>query len=77
MLQQGRYVADVAYFIGEDAPQDDGVYVILHCQKAILLIISMQMFIKQRISVQNGMLVLPNGITYRMLVLPKTYQHAP
>lgn len=25
MLQQGRYVADVAYFIGEDVPKMTGV----------------------------------------------------
>ena len=70
MLQQGRYVADVAYFIGEDAPKMTGI-----CDPALPKGYSFDYIngdvLKQRITVKNGMLVLPNGITYRMLVLPK------
>ena len=70
MLQQGRYVADVAYFIGEDAPKMTGV-----CDPALPRGYSFDYIngdvLKQRITVKNGMLVLPNGITYRMLILPK------
>lgn len=70
LLQQGRYVADVAYFIGEDAPKMTGV-----CDPALPKGYSFDYIngdvLKQRISVKDGMLVLPNGITYRMLVLPK------
>ena len=70
LLQQGRYVADVAYFIGEDAPKMTGV-----CDPALPKGYSFDYIngdvLKERISVKDGMLVLPNGITYRMLVLPK------
>ncbi|MEO5889391.1 MAG: glycosyl hydrolase [Ferruginibacter sp.] len=76
MLQQGRYVADVAYFIGEDAPKMTGV-----CDPPLPRGYSFDYInadvIKQRISVKNGMLVLPNGITYRMLVLPKLQTMRP
>lgn len=69
MLQQGRYVADVAYFIGEDAPKMTGV-----CDPALPKGYSFDYInadvLKQRITVKDGNLVLPNGITYRMLVLP-------
>jgi len=70
MLQQGRYVADIAYFIGEDAPKMTGV-----CDPALPKGYSFDYInadvLKQRITVKDGMLLLPNGITYRMLVLPK------
>jgi hypothetical protein len=70
MLQQGTYVADVAYFIGEDAPKMTGVrdpeipfgysYDYINAE-----------VIEQRIKVINGRLVLPDGMSYKMLVLPK------
>ena len=76
MLQQGRYVADVAYFIGEDAPKMTGV-----CDPPLPKGYSFDYIngdvLKQRITVKNGMLVLPNGITYRMLVLPKLSNMRP
>jgi len=70
MLQQGRYVADVAYFIGEDAPKMIGI-----TDPALPKGYSYDYIngdiIKQRLSVNNGKLVLPNGISYSILVLPK------
>ena len=70
MLQQGQYVADVAYFIGEDAPKMIGVtdpplpkgYSYDYINGDV---------IKQRLTVKDGKLVLPNGIAYSILVLPK------
>ncbi len=69
MLQQGVYAADVAYFIGEDAPKMTGVtdpplppgYSYDYINADV---------IKQRLTVKDGKLVLPNGITYNILVLP-------
>lgn len=70
MLQQGRYVADVAYFIGEDAPKMTGV-----CDPPLPKGYSFDYInadvLKQRISVRDGKLALPNGITYNLLVLPQ------
>lgn len=70
MLQQGKPVNDVAYFIGEDAPKMTGVrdpemptglsYDYINAE--VLL---------ERISVTDGRLVLPDGMSYRLLVLPQ------
>lgn len=69
MLQQGRNVADVAYFIGEDAPKMTGVrkpelpagYNFDYINADV---------IRKDLRVKDGKLVLPNGTTYRLLVLP-------
>lgn len=70
MLQQGTYVAEVAYFIGEDAPKMTGV-----CDPELPKGYSFDYInaeiIQTRLSVQNGRLVLPDGLNYRLLVLPK------
>ncbi len=70
MLQQGNYVADVAYFIGEDAPKVTGVrdpeipkgysYDYINAE-----------VIEKRASVKDGRIVLPDGMSYGILVLPK------
>ncbi|MBE9510762.1 MAG: glycoside hydrolase family 2 [Bacteroidetes bacterium] len=71
MLQQGLFVADVLYYYGDGVPN----FIFLKdeykelkrgynwdkCSKDILL---------NRVSVENGKLVLPDGMTYRVLVLP-------
>jgi len=70
MLQQGQYVADAAYFIGEDAPKLIGVtdpelprgYSFDYINGDV---------IKSSLSVKNGRLTLPNGISYGILVLPR------
>jgi hypothetical protein len=70
MLQQGNYVADVAYFIGEDVPKMTGI-----CDPALPQGYSFDYIngevIQTRVIVKNGKLVLPDGMTYSMLVLPK------
>ena len=70
MLQRGEYVADVAYFIGEDAPKMTGIctpelpagYSFDYINGEVLL---------QRASVEDGRIVLPSGMKYRLLVLPQ------
>jgi hypothetical protein len=70
MLQQGQPVEDVAYFIGEDAPKMTGIrdpelppgYSFDYINSEV---------IETRLSTANGRLVLPNGISYNILVLPK------
>jgi hypothetical protein len=70
LLQQGRYVADVAYFIGEDAPKMTGVADPVLPQGYSFDYINGEV-IKTRLTVKNGKLTLPNGISYSILVLPK------
>lgn len=70
MLQQGLNVADVAYFIGEDAPKMTGVadpalpagYQFDYMNAEV---------IENNMSVRNGLITLPHGTQYRILVLPK------
>jgi hypothetical protein len=70
LLQQGKYVADVAYFIGEDAPKMTGV-----CDPALPFGYAFDYInaevIRERVQVKDGKLVLPDGMTYSLLVLPQ------
>jgi hypothetical protein len=68
LLQQGLDVADVAYFIGESAPKMSGIeepkcpigYHYDHINAEVLA----------KATVKNGLLTLPHGTQYRVLVLP-------
>lgn len=70
MLQQGRYVADVAYFIGEDAPKMTGV-----CDPELPAGYSFDYIngeiLSDHAKVVDGRLILDSGMQYRLLVLPK------
>ena len=69
ILQQGKYVADVCYFIGEDAPMMTGArnpelpegYSYDYINAEVIL---------ERLSVKDGKFVLPDGMSYRVMVLP-------
>jgi len=72
LLQAGRFVADVCYFTGEGAPNDlpgrsglrpelPGGYDYDGCDASVVL---------NRMTVRNGRLALPDGMSYRVLVLP-------
>ena len=70
LLQQGSRVADVAYFIGEDTPKMTGVR-----QPALPAGYDFDYInaevIERKLQVKNGVLTLPHGTTYRVLVLPE------
>ena len=76
MLQQGTYVADVAYFIGEDAPKMTGLeepklpkgYAYDYINAEVLM---------TRATVKDGRLTLPDGMCYRLLVLPAQQSMRP
>jgi len=70
MLQQGRYVADVAYFISEDAPKMTGVQDPALPKGYSFDYINAEV-IKTRLMVKNGRIYLPDGLSYGILVLPK------
>ncbi|WP_158799190.1 glycosyl hydrolase [Pedobacter sp. L105] len=76
MLQQGQYVADAAYFIGEDAPKMTGVTDPALPQGYSFDYINGDI-IKSTLAVKDGKLVLPNGISYSILVLPKLHTIRP
>jgi hypothetical protein len=70
MLQQGLNVADVAYFIGEDAPKMTGVadpalpvgYQFDYMNAEV---------IEKYMTIKDGLITLPHGTQYRIMVLPK------
>ena len=69
MLQQGLDVADVAYFIGEDAPKMAGI-----TEPALPAgyhsdFINSEVILRD-LTVRDGRLTLPHGTSYRLLVLP-------
>jgi hypothetical protein len=76
MLQQGKYAADVLYFIGEDAPKMTGTkdpelpvgYSYDYINAEVIL---------DRLSVKDGKFVLPDGLSYSILVLPENSNMRP
>ncbi len=70
MLQQGSYIADVAYFIGEDAPKMTGTRD-PELPKGYSYDYMNAEVIEQRMHVKDGRLTLPDGMNYGILVLPK------
>jgi hypothetical protein len=76
MLQTGKHVADVAYYIGEDAPKMIGTrnpelpagYDYDYINSEV---------IERFLSVKDGRFVLPDGMSYRLLVLPESATMRP
>mgnify|MGYP002852262554 CR=1 FL=1 len=76
LLQQGRYVADVAYFIGEDAPKMTGV-TDPPLPKGFSFDYINADVLRNHARVEDGRLVLDSGMKYRVLVLPKEDRMRP
>ena len=76
LLQQGTYVADVAYYIGEDTPKMTGP-----TEPELPIGYSFDFInaevIKDRISVSDGRMILPDGLSYKILVLPDSKTMRP
>lgn len=76
LLKAGRPVADVAYYIGENAPSMQGPmdpelpdgYDFDSINSDVLI---------NAAKVQNGRITLPHGVSYAVLVLPKQTQMRP
>jgi hypothetical protein len=72
LLQQGLTVADLLYVAPEGSPSEysapEGIYKADACPTEVVL---------KRLSVKNGLLVLPDGMTYRALVLPNAPAMTP
>jgi hypothetical protein len=70
MLQQGLNIADVAYFIGEDAPKMTGI-TNPELPKGYQFDYINAEVIEKYMTVKNGLLTLPHGTQYKILVLPE------
>ena len=73
LLQQGKFVADVCYYYGDQVPnvpgrkQNDPAKVLPTFDFDFLN----EEVLLTRMSVKDGLLVLPDGMSYRLLVLPE------
>lgn len=70
LLQQGRYVADVAYFIGEDAPVITGITAPELPQGYQFDFINAEVIEGKLTASADHLLHLPYGNHYKLLVLP-------
>ncbi|MBQ4199197.1 MAG: DUF4886 domain-containing protein [Kiritimatiellae bacterium] len=71
MLRQGLNVADVAYFIGEDAPKMTGVADPALPRGRQFDYINAEVLVETASVDARGRVVLPHGTAYEVLVLPK------
>ncbi|MGB5943955.1 MAG: glycosyl hydrolase [Leeuwenhoekiella sp.] len=69
LLQKGKYVADVCYFIGENTPIMTGGRV-PEIPKGYSYDYINAEVILDRLSVKDGRFVLPDGMSYKVMVLP-------
>ena len=69
LLQQGLPVSDVCYFIGEDAPKMTGILEPELPKGYDYDFINAEV-IMNRLSVKEGQLILPDGKSYQLMVLP-------
>ncbi len=69
LLQQGTYIADVAYFIGEDAPKMTGIQQPAMPKGYDFDYMNAEV-IQTRMRMLNGRFTLPDGMSYKILVLP-------
>jgi alpha-L-rhamnosidase/F5/8 type C domain len=79
ILQQGRFVADIAYYLGESIPASIPYWESIQPeppQGYDYDFLNADVLLNQ-FSVKDGQLILPDGMTYRVLVLPDTRQMTP
>ncbi len=69
LLQQGQNVADVAYFIGEDVPKMTGILEPALPDGYAYDFINADVVIN-RLEVEHGKFVLPDGTSYELIILP-------
>ncbi len=70
LLQQGLFVADVAYFVGEDAPAQTPQRTALKPPQGYDYDTINAEALLTRAKVRDGRIVMPDGMSYRVLVLP-------
>ncbi len=70
LLQQGRFVADVCLYVGEHQPVSAPFRPDLRAKGYDYDSLNKEILLQA--TVRNGRIVLPSGMTYRVLVLPET-----
>jgi len=76
MLQQGLPVTDICYFIGEDAPKMTGILEPAQPKGFDYDFINADI-IMNHLTIKDGLLTLPDGKSYELLVLPPQQTMCP
>lgn len=76
LLQQGKYVADVCYFIGEDAPKSNGIQEPPLPEGYSFDFINYDV-IMNYLDVKDGKFILPDGMSYKLMVIPESETMRP
>jgi len=73
LLQQGRFVADACYYYGDHVPNFAQLKRIdpAHVLPGYDYDVATEEVLLERMSVQQGRIVLPDGMSYRVLALPE------
>jgi hypothetical protein len=69
LLQQGTYVADVLYFVGERTPES-AQYTRPKMPQGFTYDLVNAEVLRSRVRIEDGRIVLPEGTSYRLLVVP-------
>jgi hypothetical protein len=75
LLQQGRFVADVAFYVGEHQPVSPSFRPDLRAKGYDYDSLNTEVLL--RATVRNGRVMLPSGMSYRVLVLPDSRLMTP
>jgi hypothetical protein len=76
ILKQGKYAADVCYYIGENSPIMNGPQIPKLPEGYSFDYINAETIIN-KMFVKDGSLVLPNGMNYKVMVLPPSKTMRP
>lgn len=73
LLQQGIFVGDVMCFTGEEAPCDDITMGVLHpdLPRGYDFQFANRDILLNKVRIENGKIVLPDGMSFSLLVLPQ------
>ena len=73
ILQQGQFVADILYYVGDDAPKSSQI--IQHILPALPKGYDYDFCTSKtlmQVEVENSNIILPSGMSYKILVLPES-----
>ncbi len=77
LLQQGLYVADICYLAGEQVPQTSHTFPVVIPPRGYASDVCNEDVLLNRMTVKDGRIVLPDGMSYRLLVLPDSTMALP
>lgn len=77
MLRQGKPVADFCLYLGDDVPKKILAHLLPPIPQGYNFDACTTDVLLHRLQVKDGLLVLPDGVSYRMLLLPRDEELTP